>query len=262
MIIFLTDGEPTSGITSLSRIQSNIRQANQGRYTLFSLGFGHDLDFNFMQKISLQNNGLARRIYADSDAALQLEGFYNEVSTPVLSDVEISYVGDVVEPGYVTDSNFPAYYRGSEIIIAGKLKDGVKNLDSRVQGHASGGFMQFDTNVRIPKVEKEALQTAYSNFTEKLWAFMTIRKLLDEMLQSSNATERDAAKAKALELSLKVNHIFPISYFLGVRSQCFSIYAFSKPFNLFYFFSYYPPPPPPPLQLTYLYKLFITDKRT
>ncbi len=204
MIVFLTDGEPTSGITSTSQILANVREQNDGRATLFSLGFGHDLEFTLLQKLSLQNRGLARRIYADSDADLQLEGFYNEVSTPVMSNVDITYVGDVVDSDHVTQTSFPAYYRGSEIIVAGKLKDGVKTLASRVSGHAHSGYMAFDDDIRVSRTEKEAERTASSNFTERLWAYLTIRKLLDTMMKSTVTTEKEEARQEALALSLKV----------------------------------------------------------
>ena len=47
---------------------------NEDRVTLFALGFGNDVDFPFLKKMALQNKGFARKIYADSDAAIQLQG--------------------------------------------------------------------------------------------------------------------------------------------------------------------------------------------
>ena len=79
IIIFLTDGDPTIGETNTTIISDNIRKANMGRYIIFSLGFGQNLNFNFLKSMSLQNGGLARKIYEASDAALQLEDFYKEV---------------------------------------------------------------------------------------------------------------------------------------------------------------------------------------
>lgn len=45
----------------------------EGVATLYSLGFGWDVDYGFLEKMSLENGGLARRIYEDSDSALQLQ---------------------------------------------------------------------------------------------------------------------------------------------------------------------------------------------
>lgn len=45
------------------------------KFPLYCLGFGFDVNFEFLEKMSLENNGLARRIYDDSDADLQLQVF-------------------------------------------------------------------------------------------------------------------------------------------------------------------------------------------
>lgn len=66
------------------------------RVTIFSLGFGFDLDMKFLRKLSLANGGFARRIYEGSDASLQLHDFYKGVSSPVLSNISFEYLPDQV----------------------------------------------------------------------------------------------------------------------------------------------------------------------
>ena len=56
MIIFLTDGDPTEGVTDPNIILNNVRSANTHNTALYSLGFGNDVDFSFLQKMSLQVN--------------------------------------------------------------------------------------------------------------------------------------------------------------------------------------------------------------
>lgn len=41
--------------------------------SLFCLGFGNDVHYGFLDVMANQNEGLARRIYEASDAALQLQ---------------------------------------------------------------------------------------------------------------------------------------------------------------------------------------------
>lgn len=50
-----------------------MKKAIEGKYTLYNLGFGYGVDYNFLEKMALENKGLARRIYPDSDSALQLQ---------------------------------------------------------------------------------------------------------------------------------------------------------------------------------------------
>lgn len=57
-------------------IQQNVKKAIGGKFPLYSLGFGFDVSFEFLEKLSLENKGVARRIYEDSDANLQLKVRY------------------------------------------------------------------------------------------------------------------------------------------------------------------------------------------
>lgn len=62
-----------AGETDRSQILKNVRNAIRGRFPLYNLGFGHDLDFNFLEVMSMENNGWAQRIYEDHDATQQLQ---------------------------------------------------------------------------------------------------------------------------------------------------------------------------------------------
>jgi hypothetical protein len=122
LIIFLTDGEPTVGVTDPDIIQELIQAANKNvTLPIFSLGFGEGVDFPFLRRISLQNYGFARKIYEASDAALQLKGFYNEIASPLLANVLFNYTSPEYNVTDITVSSFPTVFGGTELAIAGKL---------------------------------------------------------------------------------------------------------------------------------------------
>ncbi|PKU34675.1 hypothetical protein llap_15022 [Limosa lapponica baueri] len=73
IIIMLTDGQPNVGISNTEDIRAHVKKAIEGKYPLYNLGFGYGVDYSFLEKMALENKGLARRIYPDSDAALQLQ---------------------------------------------------------------------------------------------------------------------------------------------------------------------------------------------
>lgn len=62
-----------AGVTDRSQILKNVRNAIRGRFPLYNLGFGHNVDFNFLEVMSMENNGRAQRIYEDHDATQQLQ---------------------------------------------------------------------------------------------------------------------------------------------------------------------------------------------
>lgn len=114
MIIFLTDGLPTT--TSTSEIIEMARRKNTRAVPIFSLSFGNGADKNFLRKLSLQNHAFSRHIYEAADAALQLENFYHQISSPLLTDVTFNYTRGVFN---LTRTIFPIYFGGGEIVVAG-----------------------------------------------------------------------------------------------------------------------------------------------
>lgn len=139
-----------------------MQDAIGGQYSLFCLGFGFDVSYAFLERLALDNGGLARRIYEDSDSALQLQvpacpqcvrdgseeqadpspdlmtppilqDFYQEVANPLLTAVAFEYPSNAVED--VTQDNFRLLFKGSEMVVAGKLRDqSPEVLSAKVSG--------------------------------------------------------------------------------------------------------------------------------
>ncbi|XP_076603641.1 inter-alpha-trypsin inhibitor heavy chain H3-like [Chaetodon auriga] len=203
ILILLTDGDPTTGVTNLEKIQSNVRKAIRDKFPLYCLGFGFDVNFEFLEKMALQNNGVARRIYEDSDADLQLKGFYEEVATPLLTDVSMIYVGGT----NLTQTNFSHYYNGSEIVVAGQITDNnIETFIPQVVAISTKRRVVFsDTNTTVQSTEA----VSDSNI-QRVWAYLTVKQLLDKELQLSGP-EKENANKEALRLSLKYSFVTPLT---------------------------------------------------
>ncbi|XP_043930570.1 inter-alpha-trypsin inhibitor heavy chain H3-like [Protopterus annectens] len=219
MIIFLTDGDPTVGIRDPAVIQENVRNANQGDYSLYSLGFGYNVDYNFLEKLSLENKGLARRIYEGSDAALQLQGFYNEVANPLLLDVAIQYPEDKTSD--LTETNFKQYYQGGEVVVAGRISDNdLQTLTANIKAQGASGDITFKQEATLKEIE-EALkkqQYIFGDYTERLWAYLTIKQLLQKRV-SAQGELRTNLTAQALSLSLKYNFVTPLTSMVVTKPE-------------------------------------------
>ena len=80
MIIFLTDGHATVGLTEKEAVLADIYSLNAEVHApIFCLSFGRFADFSLLKTLALQNHAFTRKIYIAADAAIQLEGFYREV---------------------------------------------------------------------------------------------------------------------------------------------------------------------------------------
>uniref|UniRef100_A0A3Q1AMC9 Inter-alpha-trypsin inhibitor heavy chain H3 n=1 Tax=Amphiprion ocellaris TaxID=80972 RepID=A0A3Q1AMC9_AMPOC len=201
MIILLTDGMPNVGVSDTSMIQQNVRSAIGGNMSLFCLGFGNGVDYGFLDVMSQQNKGLARRIYEASDATLQLQGFYDEVSSPLLSEVDLRYPDNAVE--LLTTNHFKQLFNGSEIVVAGRLMD--NDMDNFL-------VEVFGQGVRR---RNRALDW---DFTERLWAYLTIQQLLDKS-KTGASDEKANATAKALDMSLQYSFVTPLTSMVVTKPE-------------------------------------------
>lgn len=82
------------------------------------MSFGDGADREFLQKISLKNQGFARHIYEAADASLQLQEFYKQISSPLLSNVTFKYASNVTE---LTRTEFPILFHGRELVVSGQI---------------------------------------------------------------------------------------------------------------------------------------------
>lgn len=84
---------------------------------IFTLSFGEEADKEFLRKLSLKNSAFSRHIYEAADASLQLQQFYKQISSPLMSNVTFKYEDDI---NNITRVNFPIYFRGCDIVVCGR----------------------------------------------------------------------------------------------------------------------------------------------
>ncbi|XP_043932317.1 inter-alpha-trypsin inhibitor heavy chain H3-like [Protopterus annectens] len=207
IIILLTDGAPTSGVTDKNEIRKNVKNAIKQRYTLYCLGFGYDVDYDLLEAMALENGGVARRIYEDSDSDLQLQGFYNEIATPILSDIKFLYSENAVSS--LTTNIFRHYYMGSEIVVAGHIEDNSLDvLAVQINARASQNDLVLNTTASVQGMAGILKNQTYifGEYTERLWAYLTIQQLLEQII-SASPLQKELLTQKALELSLKYNFV-------------------------------------------------------
>ncbi|XP_059335971.1 inter-alpha-trypsin inhibitor heavy chain H4 isoform X2 [Ammospiza nelsoni] len=218
MIILLTDGQPTSGERNVEVIQENLQKAINGNYALFCLGFGFDVSYKFLEKMALSNGGIARRIYENADAALQLQGFYQEVATPILMQIEMQYPENSIEG--LTKNNFKLFFEGSEIIVSGKISNELDLLpvEIKAQSHTSNLTLKEEANVKEKEQVFQNQRYIFGNFIERLWAYLTIQQLLEKAI-SAQEEDQKALEAQALDLSLRYSFVTPLTSMVVTKPQ-------------------------------------------
>uniref|UniRef100_A0A8C3A1B1 Inter-alpha-trypsin inhibitor heavy chain family member 6 n=1 Tax=Cyclopterus lumpus TaxID=8103 RepID=A0A8C3A1B1_CYCLU len=219
LVIFLTDGEATIGVTAGDTILSNAKKA-LGSSSLFGLAFGDDADFLLLKRLSLDNRGVARMVYEDADAALQLKGFFDEVASPLLSDIQLSYLDD--QAFDITHALFPNYFQGSELVVAGRVKPGVNDFKVSMSATDLKQRVKLENDVLITNGSAESLDCSgglkgISSFVRRLWAYFTIKELLLAKLNATDPATQRLLAEKATNLSLKYNFVTPVTSLVVVK---------------------------------------------
>ena len=181
IVVFLTDGMPTEGVTSTPVIRDNVLQANKVNASIFTIAFGeeYDYDFDFLQALSLENRGTAVYFEPTSEAAAGISGFYNTISTPLVSNLQFSYEGKVSQTVLTGKDNL---FVGSEVISLGKYDPNTASITARVYGNTRNGKHTFEH-------EFIAQPNDTNNFIARLWAYNTIMNRLDRMKVEGETNE-------------------------------------------------------------------------
>ncbi|KAM4615178.1 inter-alpha-trypsin inhibitor heavy chain H2 [Polymixia lowei] len=215
MIILVSDGDPTVGEIKLSTIQKNVKRVMREEFSLYSLGIGFDVDFDFLERIAMENRGMAQRIYANHDAAEQLRSFYRQVSSPLLRRITIQFPEDSVSD--VTQNRFDKYFSGSELVVAGKvLTSDTNTLTSFTTASAARLDLSLETETDTTELDAKLanLQHSFTGFARQMWAYITVKQLIAERSLATTAAKKRKITQKILTLAVEHQFVTPFTALL------------------------------------------------
>jgi uncharacterized protein YegL len=201
IVVFLTDGEPTEGITSTALIRRNVLDANDVDAAIFTIAFGseNNYDFNFLQALSLENKGIAVYFEENSEASEGISDFYDTISTPLVTDLVFTYD----EGTNVVLTGKDHLFVGSETIVLGNYDEDATIVTAMADGNTRNGEYVSDHAFSV--------QTSDENsFIPRLWAYNTIRNKLDMMKVEG---ETDELISEVTALSLEYGFVTPYTSF-------------------------------------------------
>jgi Ca-activated chloride channel family protein len=117
-ILFLTDGQPTIGVTNIEAIAQRMKAGNTSQIRTFVLGVGEDVSTQLLDKIALENRGETLYVRQNEPIESRLTGFYETISKPLLVDLSIDWKGANVSEIY--PRQLPNVYKGSQITVFGR----------------------------------------------------------------------------------------------------------------------------------------------
>ena len=210
-ILFLTDGQPTVGLTEPAGILRDLAAANAARARIFAFGVGHDVNTELLDRITLENRGTSVYVAPDENLELALSNFYDKISSPVLADLKLEIKG--VETLDVYPRTLPDLFRGSQLILVGKYR-GVGPVSLVLTGNVGKEARRF-------VLDRQKLTGDPANhFLPRVWATRRIGYLLEE-IRLHGATPELVDEVRKLGLTYGI--VTPYTSFLVTERERLAI---------------------------------------
>lgn len=178
MIVFLTDGDPTVGVTNFKQILNNVAAENKHKARLFVFGVGYDVNIPFLDKLAQNNHGVAEYVRPEENIELKVSRLFSQISNPILSGLKLSYGSTTHD---VLPQDLPDFFKGSQLMVVGRYKDPGKHTLT-----LSGDINQQQRTFSFPNQVYASGKTEH-NYLPRLWATRKIGYLLDQIrLQGKN----------------------------------------------------------------------------
>jgi Ca-activated chloride channel homolog len=211
MIVLITDGQPTVGVTQASKILSNAREANKVNARLFTFGVGYDVNTLLLDGLANENRGTVGYIEPNEDIEIKVSNFFAKINHPVLNDVWIDWGG--MQTDLIYPRTMPDLFHGSQLVILGRYRTSARQLV--LTGKINGRERRF-----VYDDLKFSDKQGENDFLPHLWAMRRVGHLLDQIRLNGESKE---LRDEVVELGTRYGIVTPYTSYLvlepGQRAQ-------------------------------------------
>ncbi|HEY0097795.1 MAG TPA: VIT and VWA domain-containing protein [Pyrinomonadaceae bacterium] len=209
MLIFMTDGLPTVGVTNPPAIIENARTAKTGNTRLFTFGVGYDVNTALLDKLASENGGTADYVEPKEDLEVKVSSFFAKVNYPVLTDLALDMGG--VETDFMYPRALPDLFRGAQVTLIGRYRNAndLRDVRLRLSGRSNRETRSFAyENLRFPVNSEE------NDFLPRLWATRRVGWLMEQIRSNGEARE---LRDEVVDLGTRYGIVTPYTSYLALE---------------------------------------------
>jgi Ca-activated chloride channel family protein len=207
IVIFLTDGLPTEGVTEADRIIANVQRQISDNVRIFAFGVGDDVNTFLLDTIAQDNRGASSYVRPRESIDEEVSGFFAKVSMPLLADIELDFGELRVEDTYPYP--LPDLFAGTQLVVVGRYHEGGRT-DVVLRGEVNGREQEFVYE------DLSFSDRGGEDFIPRLWATRKIGYLLNEVRLHGEGRE---LIDEIVDLSVRYGIMTPYTSFLVEEEQ-------------------------------------------
>ncbi len=219
VLLFVTDGLPTEGVTDTERILANVEDRVRPNVRLFSFGVGDDVDTFLLDQLANDNRGTSAYVRPGERIDEEVGALYAKITAPVLTNITLEFDGVMVDDLYPA-APLPDLFAGTQMVLVGRYRDSARDVTIRLRGEVDGETQTFVySGLSFPGNAGGGSGTNAEVFIPRLWATRRIGALLDQIrLRGENQELVDSV----IRLSLRYGIITPYTSFLIQEDDIFT----------------------------------------
>ncbi|HUR92846.1 MAG TPA: VIT and VWA domain-containing protein [Gemmatimonadaceae bacterium] len=181
IILFLTDGLPTVGERSQSRL-AQMAADRRGRARVFTFGLGADVNVALMEELAIEGRGTAQFVRPSESIERVVSLVAQRLGTPVITDLRLEANGVRLRQIY---PRLPAdVFAGQDLVIMARYEgEGRANIE--LTGTSAQGAVRIPVAATFPARERD------NPFVARLWAIRRIGYLTAERRRAGGSSEVD-----------------------------------------------------------------------
>ncbi len=211
IIIFLTDGQPTSGITDTPQLVTfvdGLISANEAEIFLFNFGIGNDVNQQLLSQLADNNSG-AVTFLGDNEVYASITEFYNLIRNPVLLNPTFT-----VNPTNSVEEVFPGVlpnlYLGKQMIVSGRYYS-PQTASITFSGQAYNNIVSYQYPLTLAETNDPN-----KAFLPKIWAKQKIETMLVQYYTlDPNSMAALELRQTIVDISIMWGIITPFTSFTG-----------------------------------------------
>jgi Ca-activated chloride channel family protein len=195
VVVFLTDGQASTGETDPERIAESAEQG-RGKFRVFSFGVGDDVNTYLLDRLTERARGTTEYIRPGENIERAVGALAAKVASPVLTDVTIA-ASSGIEVYDLQPGSLPDLFAGDEMVVLGRYRGASGGEQTvTVRGRRNGRQEEFNTTFG----DRE---NADARYIEQLWAARKAGALSREIrLHGQTRETLDALKQLALRYGI------------------------------------------------------------